>query len=66
MQTFSNAEFKAETGRKPHRASLAFTNVDDDLRKSIAKVKACPFLNHTRQVRGFVFDVGTGSLREVQ
>jgi carbonic anhydrase len=70
MQTFTNKEFKAElmaeTGRKPHWASLAFTDVDEDLRKSISRVKEYPFLNHTHEVRGFVFDVETGSLREVQ
>ncbi len=56
MQTFTNKDFKAElaaqTGHKPHWASLAFTDVDDDLRKSIVRVKAYPFLNHTHEVRG--------------
>jgi carbonic anhydrase len=70
MQTFTNKEFKAElmaeTGHKPHWASLAFTDVDEDLRKSITRVKACPFLNRTTEVRGFVFDVSTGGLREVR
>ena len=70
MQTFTNREFKAEleaeTGLKPHWASLAFTDVEADLRKSIARVKACPFLTRTREVRGFIFDVATGSLREIQ
>lgn len=70
MQTFTNKEFKAElaaeTGHKPHWASLAFSDVEEDLRKAIAKVKACPFLNHTSEVRGFVFDVETGALREVR
>lgn len=69
MQTFTNSEFKArleaETGRKPRWASLAFSDLDADVRKSIAKVKACPFLTRTREVRGFVFDVETGILREV-
>ena len=69
MQTFTNKEFKeelfAETGHKPHWASLAFSDVDTDIRKSIAKITACPFLAHTGQVRGFVFDVMTGGLREV-
>lgn len=69
MQTFTNKEFKeellAETGHKPHWASLAFSDVDTDIRKSIAKVTACPFLAHTHSVRGFVFDVDTGQLREV-
>ena len=70
MLTFTNKEFKAElmaeTGHKPHWASLAFTDVDEDLRKAIARVKAYPFLNHTHEVRGFVFDVATGGLREVR
>ncbi len=70
MQTFTNKDLKteleAETGRKPHWASLAFTDVDADVRKSIARVKACPFLTHTHEVRGFVFDVATGLLREVR
>ncbi len=70
MQTFTNKELKAElaaeTGHKPHWASLAFTDLDEDLRKSIARVKECPFLTRTREVRGFVFDVDTGSLREIQ
>jgi carbonic anhydrase len=70
MQTFTNSEFKAKieaaTGHKPRWASLAFTDLDADVRKSIARVKACPFLTGTREVRGFVFDVETGSLREVR
>jgi len=70
MQTFTNSEFKAkleaETGRKPRWASLAFRDLDADVRKSIAAVRACPFLTRTREVRGFVFEVETGSLREVR
>jgi carbonic anhydrase len=69
MQTFTNREFKheleAETGHKPHWATLAFTDVQADLRKSIARVRACPFLLHPGNVRGFVFDVSDGRLREV-
>jgi len=69
MQTFTNKEFKAEmlaeTGHKPHWATQAFTDVDADVRKSIKRVKESPFLAHTRSVRGFVFDVSSGALREV-
>jgi len=69
MQTFTNKEFKheleTETGHKPHWATLAFTDVDADVRKSLARVRGCPFLKHTDQVRGFVFDVADGILREV-
>jgi carbonic anhydrase len=70
MQTFTNSEFKAkleaETGQRPRWATLAFTDLDADVRKSIARLKACPFLTRTREVRGFVFDVETGKLREVR
>lgn len=70
MQTFTNSEFKAkleaETGRKPRWASLAFRDLDADVRKSIAAVRACPFLTRTREVRGFVFEVDSGILREVR
>ena len=69
MQTFTNKGFKheleVETGHKPYWATLAFSDVDADVRKSLARVRACPFLRHTDQVRGFVFDVTDGSLREV-
>jgi carbonic anhydrase len=69
MQTFSNREFKleleVETGHKPHWATLAFTDVNADLQKSIARVRACPFLLHPGNVRGFVFDVSDGQLHEV-
>ena len=70
MQTFTNSEFKAkleaETGRKPRWSSLAFTDLDADVRKAIARVKASPFLTRTSEVRGFVFEVETGNLREVR
>ena len=69
MQTFTNKEFKheleTETGHKPHWATLAFSDVDADVRKSLERVRGCPFLKHTDQVRGFVFDVADGILREV-
>ncbi|MBO0833625.1 MAG: hypothetical protein J2P29_16815, partial [Actinobacteria bacterium] len=69
MQAFTDKEFRAkiaaETGQAPPWDSLAFTDLEEDVRSSIGKVKMCPFLNKTREVRGFVFDVDTGSLREV-
>ena len=58
-------ELETETGHKPHWATLAFSDVDADVRKSLERVRGCPFLRHTDQVRGFVFDVADGSLREV-
>jgi carbonic anhydrase len=69
MQTFTDDGFKAEvaaeTGIRPAWATEAFTDVDADVRQSIARVKACPFLPHRDSVRGFVYDVSTGLLREV-
>ncbi|HEX5114527.1 MAG TPA: carbonic anhydrase [Pseudonocardiaceae bacterium] len=68
MLTFSDDAFKAdiqsETGIKPPWAAEAFGDLDADVRQSIARVKASPFVPHT-DVRGFVFDVATGRLNEV-
>ena len=70
MLTFTDDEFKAgilkETGIKPEWAAEAFDDLDTDVRQSIARIKASPFIPHTDDVRGFVFDVGTGRLREVK
>jgi carbonic anhydrase len=69
MLTFTDDGFKAgiqqETGIKPPWAAEAFGDLDDDVRQSIARIKASPFVPHTDTVRGFVFDVATGKLNEV-
>lgn len=52
-------------GIKPEWAAEAFTDLDEDVRQSIARIKASPFVPRTDSVRGFVYDVGDGSLREV-
>ena len=69
MLTFTDDAFKSaiekETGIKPPWAAEAFDNLDDDVRQSIRRIKASPFIPHTDAVRGFVFDVATGQLREV-
>ena len=69
MLTFTDDGFKRsvqdETGIKPEWAAEAFTNLDEDVRQSAARIKASPFIPHTDAVRGFVFDVGTGKLNEV-
>ena len=69
MLTFTDDAFKAsilqETGIKPAWAAEAFADLDADVRQSISRIKASPFVPHTDQVRGFVFDVATGRLREV-
>jgi carbonic anhydrase len=69
MLTFTDDEFKKaiqdETGIKPAWAAEAFADLDTDVRQSIARLKASPFVPNKDSVRGFVFDVATGKLNEV-
>jgi carbonic anhydrase len=69
MLTFTDDAFKRsiqdETGIKPEWAVEAFTDLDEDVRQSIARIKASPFVPHKDAIRGFVFDVATGKLNEV-
>jgi carbonic anhydrase len=69
MLTFTDDDFKAsiqkDTGIKPEWAAEAFADLDEDVRQSIARIKASPFIPHKDSVRGFVFDVATGKLSEV-
>jgi carbonic anhydrase len=58
-------ELEREVGQRPTWAVEAFTDVDQDVRQSINRVRTSPFLAHTDDVRGFVFDVHTGLLREI-
>jgi carbonic anhydrase len=68
MLTFSDdavkAQIAADTGIRPPFALEAFPDLDDDVRQSIARVNASPFLPH-KNVRGFVYEVEKGTLREV-
>ncbi len=69
MLTFTDDAFKRsvqdETGIKPPWSAESFTNIEEDVRQSVARIKASPFIPHTDAVRGFVFDVATGKLNEV-
>ncbi len=69
MLTFTDDGFKAaiedETGIRPPWAAEAFSDLDEDVRQSINRIKASPFVPVKDSVRGFVFDVSTGRLREV-
>jgi carbonic anhydrase len=69
MLTFTDDEFRAsieaETGIRPTWAAGTFDDLDADVRQSIARIEASPFLPHANAVRGFVYDVATGKLREV-
>src|SRR6201995_3853730 len=59
MLTFTDDDFKAsiqkDTGIKPEWAAEAFPDLDDDVRQSIARIQASPFIPHKDAVRGFVF-----------
>jgi len=70
MLTFTDDAFKRqiqdETGIKPEWAAESFTDIDEDVRQSLARIKASPFIPIKKSVRGFVYDVHDGSLREVQ
>ncbi|TDZ76063.1 Beta-carbonic anhydrase 1 [Mycobacteroides salmoniphilum] len=69
MLTFTDDAFKRsiqdETGIKPPWSAEAFTDLDEDVRQSVARIKANPFVPRTGSVRGFVYNVTDGTLREV-
>ncbi|GGS22075.1 carbonic anhydrase [Streptomyces griseoviridis] len=58
-------ELEMEVGQRPVWAVESFRDVDQDVRQSIQRVRTSPFLAHTDDIRGFVFDVKTGRLREI-
>ena len=69
MLTFTDDEFKRsieeDTGIRPEWAPEAFPDLDSDVRQSIARINASPFIPHKDAIRGFVYEVETGRLREV-
>ena len=69
MLTFTDDEFKnsieQEIGIKPEWAVESFSDLEADVRQSIARVKASPFIPRKDSVRGFIYEVETGRLREV-
>lgn len=58
-------QIERETGVRPGFALEAFTDLERDVRQSAARIRACPFLLHTDRIRGYVYDVETHSVREV-
>ena len=58
-------DLEREVGQRPPWAVEAFRDVDQDVRQSMARVRTSPFLPHRDDVRGFVFDVHSGALREI-
>jgi carbonic anhydrase len=69
MLTFRDDELRAsiqaETGFKPLYAFHSFDDLEADVRAGIERIKVDPHLLHRNRVRGFIFDVATGRLREV-
>ena len=59
------AQIAAETGAEPPYAFGAFEDIDEAVRTAVARVRAHPFLPHRDRVRGFVYEVETGRVREV-
>ena|SRR6185503_3844087 len=70
MLTFGDDEFRQqlqeETGIKPAWPCETFTDVEEDVRQSVARIQASPFIPRKDSVRGFVYDVETGRLAEVR
>jgi carbonic anhydrase len=58
-------EIERETGIRPPFAFETFTDVEEDVRQSIRRIKACPFLPYREEVLGFVYDVATGIMHPV-
>ena len=69
MLTFTDDELRRqiqdETGVKPAWAAEAFDDLDEDVRQSIARIEASPFIPRKDKIRGFVYEVETGRVREV-
>ena len=69
MLTFTDEQFREQiredTGVKPQWAAECFGDVEDDVRQSIARIQASPFIPRKETIRGFVYDVETGRLDEV-
>jgi carbonic anhydrase len=69
MLTFGDDDLKTaiehEAGIRPPFALEAFSEVDADVRQSIARIEASRFSPHKDQLRGFVYEVTTGKWREV-
>jgi carbonic anhydrase len=70
MLTFSDDEVKKqiedETGMRPSFALEAFSDLEQDVRQSIARIRSSPFIPNKDSVRGFIYEVETGRLREVR
>ena len=70
MLTFTDDEVKkkiqSETGIRPQFALEAFPNLEEDVRQSVGRIKASPFVPRKDRIRGFVYDIKTARLREIR
>jgi carbonic anhydrase len=69
MLTFTDDELaeklEQETGVRPDWRAHSFSDVEEDVREGVERIKSSPFIPRTDRVRGFVYEVETGGLREV-
>jgi carbonic anhydrase len=69
MLTFDDDSFadrlESETGQRPEWRAHAFSDLENDVRDSVKRIKEDPFVPRTDSVRGFVYEVESGRLREV-
>ncbi len=69
MRTFTDGDFhqqiQSDTGIRPSWAPEAFRDPNEEVRQSLARIQASPFLPKKDAVRGFVYDEKTGRLNEV-
>jgi carbonic anhydrase len=69
MLTFTDDELaeklEGETGQRPEWRALAFSDLEQDVREGIERIRSSPFIPRTGRVRGFVYEVETGRLREI-
>jgi carbonic anhydrase len=69
MLTFKDDELKAqihqEVGMKPHFSMESFSDLEEDVRQSVARIQASPFIPHKESVRGILYEVETGRVRAV-
>ncbi len=69
MLSFTDDDFRERmreaTGEEPTWTANAFADLDDDVRESIRRLERSPFIARKDSIRGFVYDVDTGELREV-
>ena len=68
MLTFADDELRQQIQQEagiPHFHMESFSDLEEDVRQSIRRIQASPFIPHKDSVRGFVYEVETGQLREV-